>query len=278
MEARGGESVRRCTRFGSIGVGIGILTVLLLASSHSSADWKIYVAPGLGISTANVDTDGQLGDPPTVVRLSGSDNDSSPLLDLAVGLEVPMDELVPREWLLDVRLPDWPVRFEAEAAGLREYEFRTVASGEDFFTDYKATTFFINSWVDIPLIAAYRPIQYTFGLGRQPAIRRWLEPASLYVGAGVGFSALDIDGTSNVVSGDDDPIDFAWNVGIGVNYALTETVSLSTGYRYVGLMKQKIDLRGGVGGTDDEVEFEPEVHEFRFAIRIQIFEFLSPWR
>ena len=269
--------MRRRKRVGSSFVGIGGLAVTLLAAGIVSADWKLYVAPGLGISGAIVDTDGQSSVAP-VTRLSGSDDDASPLLALAVGLEVPMDELVPREWLLDVRLPNWPVRVEVEGAGLREYEFRTNAGGEDFFTEFKAQTFFVNTWVDIPLVAIYRPVQYTFGLGRQPGIRRWLEPASLYVGAGVGAGFLEIDGTSNVLSGDDDPIDFAWNVGIGLNYALTESASLSAGYRYVGLGKHDIDLRGGVPGPNDEVEFDPQVHEFRVAIRIRVFEFLNPWR
>ena len=235
------------------------------------------MAPGLGISTATVETDGQFSLTP-VSKASGSDDDSSPLLDLAIGLEVPMDELFPREWLLDVRLPNWPVRFEIEGAGLREYELRTNAGGEDFFTEFKAQPFPVNTWLAIPFTAAYRPLQYTFGLGKQPGVRRWIEPASFYIGAGIGAGFLDIDGTSNVLSGDDDPIDFAWNVGVGINYALTEQVSLSTGYRYVGLGKHTIDLRGGIAGPNDEVEYEPNIHEFRFAVRIRVFEFRSPWR
>jgi opacity protein-like surface antigen len=59
-------------------------------------------------------------------------------------------------------------------------------------------------------------------------VRRWLEPASLYVGAGVGFTAvMDIDGTSNVVSVHDDPIDFAWNVGTGLSYAVSDRMTFS---------------------------------------------------
>ena len=263
---------------GSILAGWGIGMLVLSMATPGSADWNVYVAPGVGISGATVDTNGQASTAP-VTRLTGMDNDSSPLIDVAVGLEVPMDELVPREWLLDVRLPDWPVRFEAEAAFLRQYDFRTVAGGEVFFTDYEATaTLMFNSWLDIPMVAVYRPVQYTFGLGRQPRVRRWLEPASIYVGAGVGFAALKIDGTSNVLFGDDDPIDFAWNVGIGINYALTRNVSLSAGYRYVGLGKRKIDLTGGVSGPNDEVEFDPQAHELRVGIRIRVFDFLSPWR
>lgn len=252
-----------------------ILAIAVLASSQGAADWNIYVAPGLGISNAIVDTDGQEASVPIV--LSGSDEDASPLLDFAVGLEVPMDELVPREWLLDIRLPNWPVRVELEAAGLRAWELQTDAGTEKFFTEITAVTTLVNFWLDIPLMSAYKPVQYTLGLGRQPRVRRWLEPASFYVGVGVGVSVLSIDGTTNVLSAKDEPVDFAWNVGVGMNYALTQSVSLSAGYRYVGLGKHKIDLAGGPG-SNDEIEFDPEVHELRVAVRIRVFEFLSPWR
>lgn len=269
--------MRRGKPVGPIRAALGLI-LLLGTAGAAHADWQVYVEPGLGISAATVDTDGQAT---TAVnpRLKGMDNDAAPLLSFATGLEIPMDELVPREWLLDVRLPDWPVRFELEGAFFREYEFRTVALGEDFFTDYEATaTVLFNTWLDIPFVEIYRPIQYTFGLGRQPRVRSWLEPASFYVGTGIGFSVLDIDGTSNVVSGDDDPIDFAWNVGAGINYALTRSVLLSAGYRYVGLGKHEIDLAGGVPGPNDEVEYDPQVHEFRASIRIRVWDFLSPWR
>jgi hypothetical protein len=278
--------VRGRKRFGFNSNGISTLAItvsmaaIILVPGAVSADWKIYIAPGMGISTASVDTDGQASQLPTV-DLSGIDDDSSPLIGLAVGLEVPMDELFPREWLLDVRLPNWPVRFEFEADFLREYEFKTNAEGEDFFTEYEATaTFFFNGWLDIPLLAAYRPVQFTLGLGRQPRVRRWLEPASFYLGAGVGFAQLDIDGTSNTISGDDKPLDLAWNAGAGFNYALTERVLVSAGYRYIGFGKHKIDLEGPFvpGVTKDEIEFDPEAHEFRMAIRIRVFDFASPWR
>ncbi len=97
--------MRRFNRVGSILVGLGVIVVALLASSSTSADGKVYVAPGLGISGATVESDGQFSLTP-VSTSSGSDADSSPLIALAVGLQIPMDELVPREWLLDVRLPD----------------------------------------------------------------------------------------------------------------------------------------------------------------------------
>lgn len=264
-------------RFGSV---IATLVLCpLFTASQSAAEWKVYLQGGLGISGADVETSGRAGSAP-VTRLNGVDTDSSPLLDGAVGLEVPMDELVPRELLLKVRLPDWPVRLELEAAGLREWEFSTVAGGEDFFTEIKATTVLINSWVDVPLLSVYKPVQYLFGLGRQPNVRRWMEPLSLYFGTGIGLTAqMDIDGTSNVVSAKDDVVDFAWNVGAGFNYEFTKRMRLSVGYRYVGLAEPEIDTRGPfTPGASDKVDYTLDVHELRVAVRVRVFEFPSPWR
>jgi len=269
--------VRGGIRFGS---GIAALFAgLFLGAAESAAEWKLYVQGGLGLSGADVDTDGQAGVAPAT-NLLGKDSDSSPLLDAAFGMEVPMDELVPREFLLKVRLPDWPVRLEVEAAGLREWEFNTVAGGEDYFTELKATTVLFNSWIDIPLVSVWQPAQYLFGLGRQPNLRRVIEPMSLYLGTGIGLTAqMDIDGTSNVVSASDDVVDFAWNAGIGINYAFTDRVKLSTGYRYVGLPKATIDTRGPFApGGNDEVDYELNVHELRVGIRVLVYEFASPWR
>jgi hypothetical protein len=268
------KSIRSILIVGLIGL------VQTMTAAQSAADWKVYVAPGLGISAASVDTDGQASVAPTTT-LFGSDNDSSPAISVAVGLEVPMDELVPREWLLDVRLPDWPVRIELEGAFLREYEFRTDTSATDeFFSEVTVDgTLMVNFWLDIPLLAIYKPMQYTLGLGRQPTVRRWLGPASFYVGAGVGVGFFKIDGTANTIFGDRDIVDFAWNAGFGLSYALTDKVDLSAGYRYVGLGKQDLDLTGPFTPTSsDKVEFDPDLHEFRVAIRIQVFEFFSPWR
>ncbi len=264
----------------SILIGGLIVVFQIMIASQSAADWKVYVEPGLGISAASVDTDGQASNAPTT-SLFGSDDDSSPAISFAAGLEIPMDELVPREWLLDVRLPDWPVRIELEGTFLREYEFRTDTSATDeFFSEVTVDgTLMVNFWLDIPLLAMYKPVQYTLGLGRQPGLRRWLGPASFYVGTGVGVGFYTIDGTANTILGDSDIVDFAWNAGFGLSYDLTENVAVSAGYRFVGLGKQNVDLNGPfTPGASDEVEFDPELHEFRFAIRIQVFEFFSPWR
>jgi hypothetical protein len=254
-------------------------------ASVASADVNVYAAPQLGISGGVVDTDGRAVNPGPTVFFSGSDSDSTALIGLAVGLEMPMNEIVPREWLADARLPNWPVRFELEAVGLREYDLKTNGSGPgDYFSEIKATTTLVNTWVDVPLLTTWRPVQYLFGLGRQPRLRRWLEPGSLYLGAGIGFTALEINGTDNIFRGKDDLIDFAWNVGAGVNYALSDRVTISAGYRYVGLGanvgSQEVDLVMVPGGprTSDSLEYDLQVHELRVAIRITLFSFRGVWR
>ena len=257
---------------------VSMCSLLVLFATESAADWKLYVSGGLGISGSIVDTDGSVPGTP-IIPLTGDDGDSSPLVDGAFGLEIPMNELVPREYLVDMRLPSWSTRFELEAAGLREYEIETAAGATNFYSTLNVTTVMVNTWLDIPLTAIYRPVQYTFGLGRQPRIRQWLEPGSFFLGAGIGFSALELEGSSNVLSGDDTIIDFAWNVGAGVNYALTDTVDLSAGYRFVGIGAQEIDItNGGVPVAGAGVEYDSQIHELRVQIRVEVFEFLNPWR
>lgn len=264
-------------RFGS--VVATLVPALLLAASPSAAEWKVYVQGGLGLSTLEADADGEIDDGLANFPIRGMDSDSSPLLDAAIGLEAPMDELVPRELLVKVRLPDWPVRLEVEAAGLREWEVGARANQEAFFTEIDATTVMFNSWVDVPLVSLYRPVQYLFGLGRQPSVRRWMEPMSLYVGTGVGLTAkMEINGTSNAASTKGDEVGFAWNAGTGINYEFTDRIRLSVGYRYVGLGEREVDAYGQILPSNDSVDYDLDVHELRVGLRVRVFEFPSPWR
>ncbi|MHA7839338.1 MAG: outer membrane protein [bacterium] len=258
-----------------------LVLVGVLLAGGARADWKAYVAADFGISTSGVDTDGLFDTGTGTFDLKGMDEDSSPLVGGAIGLEVPMSEILPREWLLDVRLPDWPVRFEVEGAGLREYEFRTIGLGGDAFSsEVEATTFFFNTWLDVPLLSVYRPVQYLFGLGRHPRARLALEPMSLYLGLGIGFSNLEYKGTDNLTRISDDFIEFAWNAGAGINYQVTDRVALAAGYRFIGVEENDPSL-GGNGVPPDpnaSLEFDQEIHEFRATVRVAVFEFLSPWR
>jgi len=90
---------------------------------------------------------------------------------------------------------------------------------------------------------------------------------------------LEFRGTDNVLNGSDDIYDFAWNVGAGVNYSLTDTVDLSVGYRYVGIGKHEVDpFNGVVAEPNASPEYDTHIHELRFQFRVGVHQFLSPWR
>ena len=281
---RGGSVGDRGDRKGRRGIWVGVIAALWLCAAESSADWEVYVGAGLGISAADSGTNGARSG----VALGGSDIDTSPMLDGTVGLAIPMDEIVPREWIGRGRLPDWPVRFEIEGAGFREYELRSSANTERFYTEIETATMFLNGWLDVPLITLWRPVQYLGGLGRQPRTRQWLDPGSLYFGVGIGMAALDVQGTSNVFTVRDEFIEFAWNAGLGIDYALTDNVDLSVGYRFLCFAGEKcmahndgleLPISGGTPATGDfDLKYELMSHELRVQIRVEVHDFLSPWR
>jgi len=275
----------RLKPFRSFGAALVAVVFVVGIAASARADVDLYIAPQFGISALEAEAQGFaiIGNP---VPLRGQDHDASPLIGGAIGLQLPMNEIVPREWLEDIRLPNWPVRFELEASGLRDFDFRTVGSGtsaSDFFTEVSATTLVANAWLDIPLATMWRPAQFVFGLGRQPRVRQWLEPGSFYFGSGIGFASIEIRATDNVFSGDREFIDFAWNVGAGIKYSLTDRVSVSAGYRYLG-------LGAGAGSVDrnlqmlpnetivGEAKFDLQVHEFRVGIQIDLISFRGGWR
>ena len=98
---------------------------------------------------------------------------------------------------------------------------------------------------------------------------------------------IDARGTSNVISGDDDFLDFAWNAGVGANYSLTDTVDLSMGYRFVCFgesqcmahdVDMEYDLTGGTPTAGDlPLDIDLMAHEFRVQVRVEVWSFVNPW-
>jgi opacity protein-like surface antigen len=88
-----------------------------------------------------------------------------------------------------------------------------------------------NLWVDFPIGGVIRP----------------------YVGGGVGFGHLDVDvsfdsaGGSEIPIVDDSDWGFAWQVGGGVAFDVSENIAIDVGYRYKRI--ENADLE-----ADDELE------------------------
>lgn len=264
-------------------------TVVLgcLWAAPAQATWQLYVSGGFGYSIAKGKVSGSAQAPDPGEMFRGKDKDVSPLVGGAFGVEVPMNELTPWRLPYDLRLPDWPVRFEFEASGLRDYELKTdglFAGGPEsdpFRTDINGWSFMQNLWFDVPLRGLFRPISATsgflFGKPRLPRLRRFLGPLTTYVGVGIGFAHLKIKTEEPGFRGKKSKFDFAYQFGTGLAYQLTDAVNLGLGYRYHKPAKMKLGLADPADrpGTSKSSE---DIHEIRFEIRIRVFDLPYPWR
>lgn len=227
----------------------------------------LYLTGNLAISTGTGDSGGSTGLPTPFFQNTGSDTDAAAAYGGALGLGVKLNEVIPKSW--DVPLPAWGLRFEFEGMTGRDYDLRTNGSANDsFFTEVDAWTFMPNLWLDIPLAP---PIAWAFG--RIPI----LEPLSLYTGAGLGLSTVDLSTTDNVSKGSKEQFLFGWQAGVGLAYELTERVTLAAGYRYVDLGKPDVTLKQE--GSEDpfgSYSLDLAAHEFNFGVRVNFWEIPYP--
>lgn len=224
---------------------------------------ELYVTGNLAISTGTGDSGGSTA----FFNNTGSDQDSAAAYGGALGIGFKLNQAIPKTW--DVPLPAWTVRFEFEGMTGREYDLRTKGSAADsYFTEVKAWNFMPNLWLDIPLSPAIG-----WAIGRIPI----LDPLSLYTGAGLGLSTVDLDTTDNVSHGHKDQFLFGWQAGIGLAYELAERVTLTAGYRYVDLGKPDLKLKQ-TGSSDPFGSYSLALaaHEFNFGVRVKFYEIPYP--
>jgi opacity protein-like surface antigen len=276
--------------------GLRVLVVLgvlwLLAPAATASDWRVYVSAGLGYSAAEGSADGRitLNNGGGLFELGGSDTDVSPLLGGAVGVAIPMDQIAPLELPRGWRLPDWDVRAEIEAVGLRSYQFKTdpIQPGSQtagpILTELDTWSLMTNFWLDVPLRGLYKPISWTsarlFGRWRLRTLKQVLARTTLDMGVGVGMAHLDTTTTESGTRGTGDDYNFAWQAGVGLGYQLTDRVNLSLGYRYIdpGTAKYRLSGNGVDPNENSFFELDTDIHEARAAIRVDVWDFASPWR
>jgi hypothetical protein len=266
-------------------VGWVLVSLVLGVAAPASADWNVYMSGGLGYSVMDGSAKGSVQDNIIGVRdIKGSDTDVSPILAGAVGLSSPMDELLPLQW----RLPDWRVRAELEAVGLREYELSTdpitvgVNQTGKVRSKIESWSFMTNFFLDLPMGGLYRPISWTsarlFGRWRLQTLKHVLDRTTFDVGAGVGVAHLDLKTEESATRGKNDEYNFAWQAGAGFGYQLTERVNLNAGYRYIDTGTVKAGLEGGGVSEDAHIKLDTEIHEARASVRVDFYGFASPWR
>ena len=269
------------------GVVLAAALLSLTAAGSASATWQLYVSGDIGYSIGV----GKVSGVSTLTsqNLIGTDSDVSPLLGGAFGVQVPMDELTPWRLPGDMRLPEWPIRFEVEAVGLREYELQTPGQNPGtpldlpFNTTASNWSMMWNVWTDIPLGGLHQPIASTARVvSRRPQhlsrLKRFLRPASWYLGVGIGLADLHLETSDGVIFGGQDTINFAWQVGTGLAYQLTDMVNLGVGYRFFRPGEGSAILFDSAGQNLGFFNLANDTHEVRFSMRILVYDLPYPWR
>ena len=206
-------------------IGMMVLAVALMVPSASFAEGDqigVYVAPkfvyGYTMMNSVKGVGLGAGDPePTTYRV-GSKDDNVFGGSLAIGYD------------FDKRFRV-PIRTELEYTIFSEAEAKRNYSYGEFFPDedltrrqtFRIQTLFLNAYWDINTGTQFTP----------------------YVGAGIGAAFIKTEGNSsgsNPIEGSWDMdfgsktvTNFAWNVGAGLGYDITNNWTVDLGYRFVGL-------------------------------------------
>ena len=92
-------------------------------------------------------------------------------------------------------------------------------------------------------------------------------PFSVFGGGGIGFAHHDVTTTDFVVAGASSDTEFAYHVGGGVIFDLTQSVSIIGGARYMDLGTSDTPLDGGASGN---YTLDHEVVEGRIGVNIKL--------
>lgn len=228
---------------------------------------NLYLTPEVGFLGGFADAIGDEDRSP--LALGGKDQDWSPGAGIALGIAVPMDEIVP--W--DVGLPDWDLRFEIEVIGTAD-DFEFKGQGLSALTPLRSsltsvgTTFGL--WFDFPVSEGVSAL-----IGRRVP---FFDPVTFTIGGGPGFAWHDLSVRNLEERLDEETISFAWQVGTGFGYRLTEQVTLAATYRYTD--------QGEINGVLCCVSVVPGEffdlaavqHQVLFGARIRFFGVSSPHR
>jgi len=263
----------------------GVLAAGLLGSSEAAAQWNVYGSWDIGYSIADGSTDG-LHNGAGGVTLAGGSIDASPLLGGAFGVEVPLDQATPWKLPFDWRWPRWNARAEIEAIGLRDYELRSNGAVSDtpMFTEVQSWSLLQNVWLDIPMRGLYRPITrstaFVMGVRRLPLLKMLLENTEFTGGVGIGLSSVEFETSDNIALGSTTSYNFAWQAGGGFSYRLNDALRLGMGYRYVdpGKANARLSDKEGLGTDLGTFDLSSDVHEFRTSLRLNFYDFRTPWR
>ena len=246
-------TARRWIR-GALLLVMTLLSLAQLVAAPAAGAGNLYLSGDLGISAANAESGGS--NLRSGLDNTGGDSDSSPRYGGALGIEWDLDRTIP--W--DIGLPSWDTRFEFEVIGGRDYEFRTVGAFP-YNSEVSSWSMMTNLWLDVPVHGAVEAL-----FGRIPI----LEPLSIDVGIGIGIAKTDLFVTDSDSIGAANDTKFAWQVGAGIGYALTQAVTFTIGYRYfdLGTLTTELTSAGVPNGT---YSLDVRANELSATLRVNFY-------
>ena len=253
--------MRTCSSAKLALASLGLLTAL---GSDPARGSELYLSGDLGISW----TEGEGVGTNDVVGVSneGTGEDATPVYGGALGAIFPMNSVLPWKWRMpgfreEASFPEWPVRFEVEHLRGRDAELATPSFNpfDSYRVDVNAWTLMGKVRVDLPIST---PIEAVYG--RVP----FLEPFSLYTGAGAGMSQTEIRVNTGVLTGSKDHGQMAWQALAGFGYELSEHMTLSVGWRYVDFGQTKFRLFDASGTDRGRYKMDLSAHEFTTSLTV----------
>jgi opacity protein-like surface antigen len=195
-------------------LGACIASVLLCSSvALASDDFRFYVEAEVGGSFSDFDSGGRNDEP---FKNTGADDDETLITGAHFGAE------------------------------LFEYLRADIGFSHRGDLDFKT-----NSYLPSPTIFFYKTkIEDTYTL----MFSLYFEPLRFekftpYIGAGIGSTWTKISTNDTVVKGSRDKAIFSWQAEAGIQYDLTQHLTLKLGYRYIDLGNLEIHLRSVEDGT-----------------------------
>lgn len=210
-------------------LGLALCTLLLGAPALSMAgDSGIYVAPKVFFSYGMI-TDPKISGGGSV-SVTGTDKEKEGWGGaLAVGYDFFQQQGL-------------PFRAEVEYAMRSQVDGGWRGFGQSFNQKYEVQTLFFNAYYDIPLESGFTP----------------------YLTGGVGMASIDATSKLNGSSASSDKSNFAYNLGLGCGYDLSELMTIDLGYRYASF--GEVDS-GHWNGLKNEADLS--AHEVGVGLRFK---------
>lgn len=254
-----------------------IAALAALATAPAARAAELYLSGDLGISWTSIDgvgTNDIVG-----VSNSGSSEDSTPVYGGALGMMFPMNDVLPWRWNMpgfsvpywpgralrfeggETHFPDWEMRAEIEYLGGRDAELSTPSFNaiEPYRSDIESWSLMGKLRLDVPVRTPVRAL-----LGRTP----FLEPLSIYAGAGAGYAFTDLAVNTAVLFGGDKTEELAWQALAGIGYQLNDRVKLSLGWRYLDFGSAKAQLYDTAGINRGRYRIDLDAHEFTASLSV----------